>query len=156
MKAGATVVDPGEIFLWQQDVPAAKKQIAQLEENKKRAYALIIGQCLSYLDSKLQGSTTFVQAEDEQDIVQLLLVIQGYCCHFDGHQQSTWALKQAKHRVSTYYQAHNETNTEYVEYFKVLIGIVKTYGGAYGHELGQVAMQLVAQGVSPKDVDTTD
>jgi hypothetical protein len=26
-KAGATVVDPGEIFLWQQDVAAVKKQI---------------------------------------------------------------------------------------------------------------------------------
>jgi hypothetical protein len=45
-KAGATVVNPGEIFLWQQDVTAVKKQIVQLEENKKHAYALVIGQCL--------------------------------------------------------------------------------------------------------------
>jgi hypothetical protein len=27
-KAGATVIDPGEIFLWQQDVAAVKKQIS--------------------------------------------------------------------------------------------------------------------------------
>ncbi len=89
-----------------------KKQIVQLEENNKRAYALVIGQCLSKLDSKLQGSAAFAQAKADQDVVQLLLFIQGYCCRFDDHQQSTWALEQAKHQVSTYYQAHDVTNTE--------------------------------------------
>jgi hypothetical protein len=113
-KAGATVVNPGEIFLWQQDIAAVKKQIVQLEDNKKRVYALVIGQCSPDLDSKLKGSTAFVQAEADQDIVQLLLVIQGYCYRFDDHQQSTWALKQAKHQVSMYCQAHDVTNTKYV------------------------------------------
>jgi len=87
---------------------------------------------LPNLDSKLQGSDAFVQAEADQDIVQNLLVIRGYYCRFDDHQQSTYALKLVKHRVSTYYQAHDVTNTEYVENFKALIGVVKTYGGAYG------------------------
>jgi hypothetical protein len=133
-----------------------KKQIVQLEENKKRAYALVIGQCSSNLDSKLQGPAMFVQAKADQDIVQLLLVIRGYCCRFDDHQQSTWALEQAKHPVSRYYQAHDVTNTEYVEHFKALISVVETYGGAYGCKPGLVATQLVAQGVSPQDVDTAD
>ncbi len=74
-KAGATIVDPGEMFLWQQDIAAVKKQIVQLEENKKRAYVLVIGQCSSDLDSKLQGFAMFAQAEADQDIVQFLLVI---------------------------------------------------------------------------------
>jgi hypothetical protein len=132
-----------------------KKQIIQLEENKKHVYALVIGQCSSNLDSKLQGSATFAQAKADQDVVQLLLVIQGYCCPFNDHQQST-ALKQGKHQVSTYYQAHDVTNTEFVEHFKALIGLVETYGGAYGCKPGLVATQLVTQGVSPQDVDTAD
>ena len=74
-----------------------KKQIVQLKENKKRTYLLVIGQCPPDLDSKLQGSAAFLQAEADQDVVQLLLVIQGYCCRFDNHQQSMWALEQAKH-----------------------------------------------------------
>ena len=73
-----------------------------------------------------------MQAEADQDVVQLLLVIRGYCCRFDNHQQSTYALEQAKHGVSTYYQAYDVTNTEYVEHFKALVGVVETYGGAYG------------------------
>ena len=72
----------------------------------------------------------------DQDVVQLLLVILGCCCRFDDHQQSTWALEQAKHQVSMYYQAHDMTNTEYVEHFKALVGVVETYGGAYGCEPG--------------------
>jgi hypothetical protein len=48
------------------------------------------------------------------------------------------------------------TNTEYVEHFKALIGDVETYRGAYDHELGLVVVQLVAQGVSYKDIDTAD
>ena len=133
-KAVETNVDPGDVCIWQQDVAAVKKQIVQLEKNKKRPYALVIGQCSPNLDSKLQGSVAFVQAEADQDVVQLLLVIQGYCCRFDNHQQSTYALEQAKHRVSTYYQTHNVTNTdtEYVEHFKALASMVETYGGAYG------------------------
>ena len=74
------------IHIWQQDVAVVKKQIDQLEENKKCAYALVIDQCLSDVDSKLQGSATFVQAEADQDVVKLLLFIQGYCCRFDDHQ----------------------------------------------------------------------
>jgi hypothetical protein len=66
------------------------------------------------------------RAKTDQDVVQLFLVIRGYCCRFDDHQQSTYALEQAKHRVSTYYQAQNVTNTEYVEHFKALVGVVET------------------------------
>jgi hypothetical protein len=56
-KAGETAVDPGDVYIWQQDVAAVKKQIVQLKENKKRAYALVIEQCSPDLDSKLRSSS---------------------------------------------------------------------------------------------------
>jgi hypothetical protein len=36
---------------------------------------------------------------------------------------------------------------EYVEHFKALVGVVKTYGGAYGNEPGLMKAQLLEQGV---------
>jgi hypothetical protein len=90
-------VDPGTIYLWQEDVKEAKMKIALLEENKKCADALIIGQCLPELVSKIRGSDLYAQADTDQDVVQLLLIIWGYCCSFDANQQSTFALKGAKH-----------------------------------------------------------
>ena len=53
---GASNVDAREVYLWQQDVTVAKKQILQLKENKKREYALVIGKFFPDLESKLQGS----------------------------------------------------------------------------------------------------
>ena len=68
---------------------SCQEQILQLEENKKRAYVLVIGQYSPDLESKLLGSTAYEKANTDQDIVQLLVIIPGYCCHFDDHQQST-------------------------------------------------------------------
>ncbi len=49
-------VNPGDMFMWQQDVQVAKKRTTLLVENKKHAYALILGQCSTELVSKIKGS----------------------------------------------------------------------------------------------------
>ncbi len=87
-------------------------------------------------------------------MVLLLLIIRGYCCRFDNNQQSIYVLKSAKYCISAYYQGYKVTITEYVEHFKALVGIVETYGGAYGNELGLIKAQLLEQGVSVTDIDT--
>ena len=144
------------MFLWQQDVTEAKKKKALLEENTKRAYALVLGQCSTELDSKIKGANAYTQANADQNVVQLLLIIRGYCCRFEESQQSTYALESAKHRVSTYYQGYDVSTTEYVEHFKALIGIVETYDGAYGNEPGLVRARLIEQGVAEGDLDAPD
>ncbi len=90
-------VDPGEVFLWQQEVQETKKRSVQLEENKKGTYVLVIGKCSPKLGSKIQGSGAFKAANKDQDVVALLLIVQSHCCQFNNHQQGTWTLKQAKH-----------------------------------------------------------
>ncbi len=89
-------------------------------------------------------------------MVQLLIIIRGYCCRFDENQQGTYALKSVKHRVSTYYQGYDVSTTEYVEHFKALVGVVEMYGGAYGNEPGLVRAQLTEQGVQEADLDAPD
>ncbi len=42
----------------------------------------------------------------------------------------------------------------FVEHFKALVGVVETYGGAYGRKTGLVVTELVPQGVKPQDVNT--
>ena len=99
-KTVETVVDPGDVYIWQQDVAMVKKQIVQIEENKKHAYALVIEQCSLILNSKLQRSAAF------DDV----------------------------------------TNTEDVEHFKaLLVGVVNTYGGAYGCKPGLLPTELEVQ-----------
>ncbi len=75
-----------------------------LVENVKKEYALILGQCSPKLISKIKWSDKYPAADLAQDVVQLLMIIRGYCCQFNNHQQSTWALENAKHHVSIFYQ----------------------------------------------------
>jgi hypothetical protein len=79
------MINPGEVFLWQQDITEVKKRIALLTENEKPLYALILGQCSAELKSKIKGMDSYVQADCNQDVVQLLLIIRGYCCRFNNN-----------------------------------------------------------------------
>jgi hypothetical protein len=149
-------VDEGKKYMWQQQAQATKKRKNLLEENTKRAYALVIAQSLPDLISKVKTLYKYGQADADQDVVQLLLIIHGYCCRFDNHQQSTWALMNAKHRMEVFYQNYDMETTDYFEHFQALVGVVKTYGGAYDREPGLIRAQLMKQGVKGVNLDAPD
>ncbi len=145
----------GTEYPWKEDVEEAKRKIALLNKNKKRPHALVDGQCSPELVSKIQGSDLYAQADADQDVVQLLLIFWGYCCSFNTNQQSRFALKGAKHQVQVFTQGYDVTVTDYVEYFMALVGMVETYGGAYGNKPGLLREQLIKQGVTAADMDKT-
>ena len=116
----------------------------------------MIGQCLPELVNKVKGLDAYAAADTEQNVIELLLIIRGYCCRFGNNQQSTWALEQAKHRVSTFFQSYSMSNADYMEQFEAMVGVVETYGGAYGHEPGLVRTQLLEQGVDAAHLDNPD
>jgi hypothetical protein len=57
------VFGPGTEYLWKEDVKEAKRKITLLDENKKRAYALFVGQCSPELVSKIRGLDLYAQAD---------------------------------------------------------------------------------------------
>ena len=40
------------------------------------------------------------------------------------------------------------SNTDYIQFFQALVGVVETYGGAYGNEPGLINAHLIEQGVA--------
>jgi hypothetical protein len=106
--------------------------------------------------SKIKGLDLYENANQDQDVDQLILIVCGYWCHFNDHQQGTWALMSAKHLASIFYQTYEMLMTDYIENFKALIAVVETYGGAYGHEPGLVRSQLIKQGVASTDLAAPD
>jgi hypothetical protein len=106
--------DPEEIYLWQQSITKMNTRKLLIKENKKRAYTLVFRQCLPELISKIKSLDSFMSADVDQDIVQLLLIVRGYCCQFDNHQKGTWALENVKHCILVFYQGYNMSTTEYV------------------------------------------
>ncbi len=150
------VIDPAKQYMWQQKAQVTEKQENLLEDNKKQAYALVTGQCSPKLVSKIKGLDLYESADRDQDVIQLIFIMCGYCCRFDDHQQGTWALMSAKHCASIFYQTYEMLTTDYVENFKALIGVVETYGGAYGCKPGLVRSQLIKQGVASTDLAALD
>jgi hypothetical protein len=140
--------DQEALQIWKEELREKRTQSLQIEESKKRAYALVMGQCSHDLISKIRGSSTYSTVNASQDVVELLRLIRGFCCDFGAGQQSTWALEQAKHKVSVYYQRHDVSNTDYIQFFQALVGVVETYGGAYGNEPGLIDANLIEQGVA--------
>ncbi len=152
----SSLPDPGEIYLWQQSITKTNKCKLLVEENKKWVDALVFGQCSPELISKIKSSDSFASADVDQDTVQLLLIVRGYCCQFDDHQQGTWALENTTHCVLAFYQGYSMSATEYIKNFKALVGVVETYGGAYGCKPRLLRVQLIKQGVSGSDLDAPD
>ncbi len=72
-----TVINKEVKYIWQKEVQEAMKRIALLGKNKKQVYVLVFGQCLPKLNSKIQGTGAYAQADQDQDIIQLLFIIRG-------------------------------------------------------------------------------
>jgi hypothetical protein len=145
--------DQEAIQIWKEELHEKRTQSLQIEESKKRAYALVMGQCSPDLVSKIRGALTYMNVNASQDVIELLRLIHAYCCDFGAGQQSTWALEQAKHKVSTSYQRHDTSNTDYIQFFQALVGVVETYAGAYGNEPGLINAHLIGQGVAVDRLD---
>jgi hypothetical protein len=118
-----------EIFMWEQDFKRTGDKIHQYEENCERAYALVWGQCSPELRNKLKSAPNYAAISGTQDVVQLLILIRGFCCAFDDQCQGTWSLQQAKKKAFLYVQKPGMANADYMEEFMAIIGVVETYGG---------------------------
>ncbi len=58
--------------IWKEELRERRTQSMQIEESKKRAYALVMGQCSPDLVSKIRVSTTYGTVNASQDVVELL------------------------------------------------------------------------------------
>ena len=59
----------------------------------------------------------------DQDVVQLLLIVRGYCWQFDDHQQGTGALENAKHHVSIFYHENGmRTSRRWFALLRPMVG----------------------------------
>ncbi len=97
-----------EMEIWKNQYCRADEKRATLEDNVKRAYALIYDQCSPALQTKLKGQEGYDDAEANQDVVALMELIQGICCKYDASSEPVMSLVQAKQRVT---KARNSLTT---------------------------------------------
>ncbi len=122
------VIDKGVKLICQQEVQKTMKRILLLNKKKKHAYALVFGQCLPELISKVKGTGGYSQANQDQDIIYLYL-------------SSSMGTAAASTIISRVHTCSREQNTE-----QSMLGAVETYGGAYVNNPGLITAQLIELG----------
>ena len=97
----------------------------------KSAYTTTLKLCTPRMTTRLEGTSGFSKARDDEEAVALIMLIKGICCRFNDQQQAVWSVVQAKKRVFLLVQYEYLSLNKYYEEFKALVVVVETYGGTF-------------------------
>ena len=65
-------VDEMDIYMWKKDYELIHNKKAEFIEKEKQVFPIILGQCSLSLRSQLEGTKTFEEEHEKNDIVELL------------------------------------------------------------------------------------
>ncbi|KAL7470808.1 hypothetical protein ACHAXS_011072 [Conticribra weissflogii] len=147
---------PWEYDKWMTKYRKYADRVELLEENIKKAYALIYGsQCSPALRTRLQGTDGWKTIEHERDAIQLLLAIRGICCKVNDAAQASYSLVQLKKRLYFFIQKWDQSNDQYLKEFEALSNAVITFGGSFGTKPMMLKAILKEQGIEESEDEGT-
>ena len=76
-------IDKMDIYVWKMDYELIQSQKADFTEKEKRVFLIILDQCSPSLRLQLEGTKTFEEMCKKNKIVELLKLIQSFCCKHD-------------------------------------------------------------------------
>jgi hypothetical protein len=117
-------------FMWKEDWKLVKTREQKFQENEANAWALVYNQCLSEMKVKVNGTSGYKQSMNDNDVIALLTMIQGYCCKFDALNNEYVGLVGAFKKLLYFFQKPMQSNSDYHEDFLALIKVIEEYGGA--------------------------
>lgn len=146
-EAGYEDVAPARQKLWLYNVDETYKRWASYVATNKTAYATALEICTPALLTKIKGTANWADIEATQSVVPLLQLIRALACQYDDTVQPTWALVNAKLRVSLQLQQRGQTLNNYLETFLANVRVVESFGGEYGFEPSLLNVHLQNEGV---------
>jgi hypothetical protein len=117
-------------FALREDYKEMKQCIAKYKENKSNAWALIYDQCMVELKNRIEGTAGYDKAKNNNNVVNLLAMIHGYCCQFDTLNDEYFGLVKVFKNLFFFYQKEGQSNADYHEDFLALTEVIEEYGGA--------------------------
>jgi hypothetical protein len=79
---------------------------------------------------KLNKTSGYKQLKNDNDVIALLTMIQGYCYKFDKLNEEYMGLVGAFKNLLYFFQKPTQSNLDYHEDFLALIEVIEEYGGA--------------------------
>jgi hypothetical protein len=117
-------------FMWKEDWKLVKTREQKYQESKANAWALVYNQFLSEMKVKLDGTSGYEKSKNDNDVIALLTMMQGYCCKFDALNNEYMGLVGAFKNLLYFFQKPMQSILDYHKDFLALIEIIEEYGGA--------------------------
>jgi hypothetical protein len=95
--------DPFEIKIYELKITQYVNNLQKLENECKKLYTIILGQCTSYMTAKLKELPKFKKLHADKNPVKLLKAIKGLTFKFDNEKEYEMSLVEA---IDKLYQIH--------------------------------------------------
>jgi hypothetical protein len=139
--------------IWDKMITPLVKRMEKRDENIRKAYMLVYGQCSDGVWAKLESMPDFNWMEKSCDLVLLLTNIQTVRFSYQGQQNKTHALIDAQKQLFSMYQDQMTSCQSYFERFKVMVQVVKHCGG---HIRSQVQKAIRQQGTEQRTTEAAE
>ncbi|KAI2510111.1 hypothetical protein MHU86_4278 [Fragilaria crotonensis] len=126
----------GQQKLWGDAVTMVGKQMAGFNENVKKLYALVWGQCTDMMQQKLESSTGWDEIWRSGDGLKLLILIKNIAYAFQSQNYPGRAIHEAKKRYFNLMQNGSTTLKEHLTVFNNLVDVLEHTGGNIDDDIG--------------------
>jgi hypothetical protein len=139
-------------FAWKEDYKGMKYRKDKYKDNESNTWALVYRQCSPELKNKLEGTSGYDKAKADNDVVNLLIMIRGYCCQFDTLNDKYMSI------VKSLKNLLEQSNSEFHNDFMALIEVIEEYGGAGSltHFPNMIRKELAPKNVTDMSKATSD
>jgi hypothetical protein len=121
-----------ELEIWQIATKCYNNLLEKREENKRRAHAIVWGQCSLTIQDCVKASATYQQVSTDLDLIELLQLIWTSMYTGATSKDTAHALIDAMERFHAFKQSGCMDNATYLWTFQSLIEAIDHLGGGFG------------------------
>ena len=146
----APVADPMPVLLaaiFSEQVKEYVKQTSRLQENIKRLWALVWGQCSDTIRTRLQALDAYDDMHTTSNGLQLLIAIKDLMFNVQEQKYVPLSIHLAKRQFFLLSQGRN-TVGEYYDQFKNQTDVLSHIGAGIGHDTAIMRQVLCSQGIN--------
>ena len=109
-----------------------------LDDNLRDVFAVVWGQCSTYLQSIIKQDNDYEQKKIDADCAWLLSQIQSIIFKFAGRKQKFLAIVEARTTHDRCKQRDEESNASFLDQFKTVVESYEHTGGSIGNDDGLI------------------
>ena len=147
----ANYVDPAnptevEKMIVQEKVKLHIKKESAVENNNKKLFSIVKGQCTDAMVSRIEGHNTWNGCKGSQDGLALLVIVKEYSYDYQHQQYIPLVLTRGVIRLYTFKQRQEWSVAKYHEAFKNVVDVFEAQGGTIGEIRGLLKFAAKEEG----------